>query len=136
MAQSEVKRAVRVAERVREALATELGSLRDPRLEGAIVSRVEMTDDLQNARVYVRSLAQLDERGRKNLVRGFEAASARLRREITRLLVSLRYAPNFRFFFDEGLDAETRIAELLHEIRTERVVDGEPIEATPKKRAP
>ena len=119
MAQSEVKRAVRVAGRVREALATELGNLRDPRLEGAIVSRVEMTDDLQLARVYVRSLATLDERGRKTLVKGFEAASSRLRREVMRL-VALRHAPTLKFYFDEGIDNETRIAELLHEISQEK----------------
>jgi ribosome-binding factor A len=118
MQNTEVKRAVRVAERIREELARQLGSLRDPRLEGAIVSRVEVTDDLQLAKVYVRGLSTLDAPGRKAMLKGFEAASARLRREVTKAL-SLRYAPNLRFYFDEGLDAETRVEQLLKEIHEE-----------------
>ena len=44
---AEVKRATRVAERVREELAGLVSrDVRDPRVRGAIVSRVVMTDDL------------------------------------------------------------------------------------------
>jgi ribosome-binding factor A len=124
MQNGEVKRAVRVAGRVKEELARQLAELRDPRLEGAIVSRVEMTDDLQLARVYVRGLATLDEKGRKALLKGFEAATPRIRREVTRA-VALRYSPNLRFFFDEGQDAETRVAQLLREIDDEKKGAGE-----------
>jgi ribosome-binding factor A len=119
MQNADVKRAVRVAERVKEALASEIATLRDPRLVGAIVSRVEMTDDLQLAKVYVRALSALDEKGRKAMLKGFDAASSRLRRDVTRA-VSLRYAPILRFYFDDGLDAEVRVAELLAEIDAER----------------
>jgi ribosome-binding factor A len=119
----EVKRSVRVAGRVKEELARQIGSLRDPRVAGAIVSRVEMTDDLQLARVYVRGLSALDEAGRKAMLKGFDAASSRLRREVTKA-VALRYAPNLRFYFDEGMDAETRVAELLAEIESDKKSAG------------
>ncbi|MFO0615840.1 MAG: 30S ribosome-binding factor RbfA [Polyangiaceae bacterium] len=116
---TEVKRATRVASRIHEELARQIGNLRDPRVEGAIVTRVELTDDLQLARVYVRSLATLEESARRSMVKGFEAATPRLRREVTKA-VSLRYSPTLRFYFDEGTDAVARVEELLHEIREER----------------
>lgn len=116
----EVKRAVRVAGRVQQELAVLLRDLRDPRTVGASVTRVEMTDDLQLARVYVRrELGGDDERDRRTLLKGLEAASGRLRRELSRA-VSLRYAPNLKFFYDEGLEAANRVEELLREIERER----------------
>lgn len=116
---TEVKRATRVASRIQEEIARLVAELRDPRVDGAIVTRVEVTDDLQLAKVYVRSLATLDEPARRSMVKGFEAASARLRREVTRA-VALRFSPSLRFYFDEGTDAVARVEELLHEIKQEQ----------------
>jgi ribosome-binding factor A len=118
----EVKRAVRVAERVREELAAVLRTLRDPRLLGALVTRVEMTDDLQLAKVYVRVMEAgpgADAQRRKELLRGLDAASARIRRDVTSA-VSLRYAPTFKFYYDEGVEAASRVEELLREIDEEK----------------
>lgn len=131
---TEVKRATRVANRIQEELARQVGQLRDPRLEGAIVSRVEVTDDLQLARVYVRSLATIEEPARRSLVKGFEAASARLRREVTKA-VALRYSPTLRFYFDEGTDAVARVEELLHEIHAEQKAIAPSTEASATKPA-
>jgi ribosome-binding factor A len=119
------KRSVRVAERLREELSSQLRELRDPRLEGAIVSRVEVTDDLQLARVHVRRLvaqdpaAGVDAKEKKALLAGFEAASKRLRREVAERM-GLRYAPNLRFHYDDAPDAVNRIEELLREVAGER----------------
>jgi ribosome-binding factor A len=115
-----VKRAARVAELMHKELAALLRGLSDPRLTGAMITRVELTDDLQSAKVYVRAGHGNDDPGaRRALVRGFEAASRRLRGELTRAL-SLRYAPTLRFYFDEGLEAASRVDELLREIEQER----------------
>ena len=43
---SEVKRATRVAERLREELSNVVRELGDPRILGVMISRVELTDDL------------------------------------------------------------------------------------------
>lgn len=114
-----VKRATRVAARMQEDLALLVRALSDPRLRGAAIVRVEMTDDLQIARVYVRgsdpSSADAD---RRSMVRGFEAAKHRIRREIGRSL-GLRYTPDLKFFYDEGQDATDRVDALLREIRTD-----------------
>jgi ribosome-binding factor A len=114
---TEVKRAARVAERLREELARMVLMLRDPRLAGVLLSRIEMTDDLLLARVYVRhELGAADPEARRTILKGLEAASGRLRREIARS-VHLRAVPSLRFYYDEGPDAADRIEELLREIK-------------------
>lgn len=112
-----VKRATRVAERLREDLANLMRGLRDPRLDGVLVSRVEITDDLQSAKVFVRhEIGAEDEQMRRNILKGMQAASGRLRRDIGRTM-GLRVVPALRFFYDEGPDAQRRIEELLREIK-------------------
>ncbi len=111
-----VKRATRVAGRMQEELSLALRELRDPRVEGVIISRVELTDDLQTARVYVRRLSGADEPAVKAAVKGLGAAAGRLRR-IAGQALALRYMPELRFFYDDSLDAVTRIEELLLEVK-------------------
>jgi ribosome-binding factor A len=114
---AEIKRASRVAEGLRQELSMlVLQTLRDPRVKNAVISRVEMTDDLREARVYVRALegAQDDDR-KKDLVIGLGRAAGVLRREVTKAL-KLRVAPELKFFYDEGDDQRTRVESLLMEI--------------------
>lgn len=113
-----VKRATRVAGRLREELSAALRGLRDPRLEGVLVSRVELTDDLQLAKVYVRRELGHDEAAVKAALKGLGAAAGRLRHATAQAL-GLRYAPNFRFYYDEAPDAMARIEELLREVKGE-----------------
>lgn len=117
---SGVKRATRVAGRLQEELSAALRGLRDPRLEGVLVSRVELTDDLQLAKVYVRRELGPNADGVKAALKGLGAAAGRLR-HITAQALGLRYAPTFRFFYDEAPDAVARIEELLREVKR----DGE-----------
>ncbi len=116
---TEVKRSMRVAERVREEVSMLLRSLSDPRIAGAFVTRVEMTDDLSFARVFVRRDAGATEDEISSMLKGLSAALGRIRRDVSRA-VGLRVAPNFRFIYDEGLDAQQRVEELLREIEAER----------------
>lgn len=113
---SEVKRATRVAERLREEMAKVARELSDPRILGVMISRVELTDDLQSARVYVRHATSSSPAEIKALLRGLEAASGKLRKETAHAL-KLRYAPALRFYYDEAPDAVNRIEELLREVK-------------------
>ncbi|MFO0762170.1 MAG: 30S ribosome-binding factor RbfA [Byssovorax sp.] len=112
-----VKRSVRVAGRLREELSRLVRDLHDPRVLGCLVTRVEVTDDLQLAKVYVRNeLGQsADTRG---MLKGLGSASGKLRRDVAAAL-DLRYAPDLRFYYDEALDAVQRIEELLEEVKRE-----------------
>lgn len=113
---ADVKRAIRVAERVREELARLIANtVKDPRARGVVVSRVEMPDDLRSARIYIRLLEGGDEEQQAAAVLGLSRAAPLLRREITSA-ARLRYAPELRFYYDDGYDRALRIEEILHEI--------------------
>jgi ribosome-binding factor A len=116
-----VKRSVRVAERVREEIARALGrDLADPRLLHAVVTRVEMPDDLSLARISVRLAAGGDDdAARARLLAGMNAAKGFLRKRVGQA-VGLRRAPELRFQYDEGQDASQRIDEILHEIERDK----------------
>ena len=121
MAAERGTRVRRVAEGVREELATLIASeVRDPGAAGAVVTRVEMASDLKSARVYVRLLEGGDDAARRmRLVEALGRASGMLRREVTHRL-GLRHAPVLRFVYDEGLDKSMRVEQLLAEIEAEK----------------
>jgi len=111
------KRVGRVAEAVRDELAVELRGLHDPRVLGALVTRVEVDVDLQRAKVFVRHELGLDDmKARREMLKGLEAASGRLRRELARKL-TLRAMPSLHFLYDEAPDQQRRIEEVLKEIK-------------------
>ncbi len=119
MKSSGVKRSDRVAAELHEELAMAVGALNDPRLLGARVTRVALTDDLRFARVYVRLEAGDSPASRSALLRGLGSAAGKLRGEVTRA-IGLRFAPELRFHYDEGVEAASRVDELLREIEQER----------------
>ncbi|HEX7665441.1 MAG TPA: 30S ribosome-binding factor RbfA [Polyangiaceae bacterium] len=116
----EVKRSARVAEGLMQELAVQIGQhLRDPRVKNTVVSRVELTDDLRTARVYVRALEGSEDKARNDaILEGLAKAAGVLRRQATKAL-KLRVAPELTFFYDDGLDKRTRIDSLLLEIEHE-----------------
>jgi ribosome-binding factor A len=114
-------RVKRVEGGVREEMASLLTSdLKDPRAAGAIVTRVEMTSDLRSARIHVRLLQGGDDAARRReVVDALRRASGMLRRELTQRL-GLRYAPDLKFQYDDGVDAMTNVERVLAEIAAER----------------
>jgi ribosome-binding factor A len=115
-----IKRSIRVAERIREEIARALRrDLRDPRIAEVIVTRVEVPDDLQLARVMIRLVSGgADPNARTKALQGLRAASRRLRRQLGEGL-GLRRVPELEFMFDEGQDAVDRIEAVLEEIRND-----------------
>jgi ribosome-binding factor A len=114
-------RVKRVAEGVREQIASLLtDAVKDPRAAGAIVTRVEMTADLRSARVHVRLLEGGEDAARRRAaVDTLRRASGMLRREVTQRL-GLRYAPELKFEYDDGVDHVTNVERVLAEIEAER----------------
>ena len=111
----------RVEKGLREELATMLAhEIKDPGAAGAIVTRVELTNDLRSAKVHVRVLEGGDDPARRlAMVAALGRATGMLRREVTQRL-QLRSAPELRFVYDDGLDNTTRVEQLLAEIDAER----------------
>lgn len=112
------RRIQRLTEEIREEVAQILGSgLKDPRIGFVTVTRVELTADLRETRVYVGVLG--DAKQRQRSLEGLRQATGFVRRELGRRL-SLRHTPELEFVFDTGLDAAARVAHLLDEIKGEK----------------
>lgn len=115
------KRAVRVADRLRQELTSILArEVRDPRLENVMITRVEMPDDLSFARVLVRTVVPAaDLAAKKQVLAGLVSATGRLRKSVGGR-IGLRRTPELRFYWDDGLDASERIGQVLAELEEER----------------
>jgi ribosome-binding factor A len=114
---SGVKRSVRVAEAMREELARfVLFELKDPRVQGVVVTGVKITDDLREAKVYYVLEGPSDDRRRREADKGLVSGTGFLRRAVTSAL-RLRHAPELRFVFDESIETGARIEKLLSEVR-------------------
>ena len=115
------KRSEKVAEALRAELMSMLltGAVHDPGVQSATVSAVKLTDDLRLAKVYVRTLdLEASQAVQRGLVKALERARGFLRRELAQRL-SLRYAPDLRFYYDESVDRGRAMEEILREIAHE-----------------
>lgn len=108
----------RVADQIRAEVTTMIArELHDPGVGFVTVTRVQVSPDLQHARVYYTSLG--DATARKNTARALERASGFMRRQIGQRL-RLRRAPEVHFEFDESIGHQDRVAQLLNELADER----------------
>ncbi len=89
--------------------------MHDPGIGFVTITRVQMTPDLQQARVFYTSLG--DDKARTNTERAIERARSFLRRQIGSRL-RLRRVPELIFVYDESIASQDRIERLLNEIRT------------------
>ena len=88
----------RVADQIRAEVTTMIArELHDPGVGFVTVTRVQVSPDLQHARVYYTSLG--DAAARKNTARALERAAGFMRRQIGQRL-RLRRAPEMHFEFD------------------------------------
>lgn len=110
------RRADRVAEAIREDVATFLGEgAKDPRLVGMItVTAVDVTRDLRHAKVFVSILGTDAERAAT--LEALEGMAGHLRSRLARVL-SLRVAPDISFKLDESVARAARIEALLAQVR-------------------
>jgi ribosome-binding factor A len=112
------RRPRRVAEGIREYLGGVISTeLSDPRLNGLVITRVEVTADLGIADVYFRVMLAKPA-AQERAVQSLTRAAGRLRRGIgTR--VQTKRTPELRFFYDSAPDARARVDALLSEIKEE-----------------
>jgi len=107
------RRTIRLNQLLREELATMLqAEIKDPRVRSVTITRVEATQDLSYADVYVRTLT--DEIPVEEAIAGLESAEGFVRRRLGREL-HLRRIPDFRFHADRALEHVQRIESLLDE---------------------
>ena len=89
------------------------GEVHDPKIGFITLTRVQMTPDLQIARVYYTSLG--DAAARKDTQKALDRATPFLRRQIGHR-VQLRRVPEVEFRFDESIANQDRIEQILQEL--------------------
>jgi ribosome-binding factor A len=82
-------------------------AVRDPRVEGVVVTGVELNDDYSVAKVYTMG-------GGDTAQRALRGAGSFLRGEVGRFL-KMKNAPELRFYVDDSLDRYNRVEELLED---------------------
>jgi ribosome-binding factor A len=118
-------------DRIGDQLRMELSELlvrevHDPGIGFVTITHVQVTPDLQHARVFYTSLGQ--GAVRRQTERALERAVPFLRRQTAHRL-RLRRVPDIQFTFDEGIEAQDRVERLLRELQ-------EQAPASPDDRAP
>ncbi len=121
---SENRRAERVAEAIREEVATFLAEdAKDPRITGLVtVTGVDVTRDLRHAKVYVSVMGSDTERAAT--FDGLASIAIHLRSRVGRAL-RLRLAPEITFKPDESVARAARIEDLLAQIKDGKPIDGD-----------
>ena len=121
---SQGSRADRVAEQIRSELALLLArEVHDPGIGFVTLTRVQISPDLQSARIFYTVLG--DETTRKSSGRALDRAAPFLRRQIGSRL-RLRRVPELTFLYDESIAGQDRIEQLLNEIRAGADSPSEP----------
>ncbi len=112
-----MNRTVRLGEQIRQELATLLTrNVHDPGIGFVTLTRVRVSDDLLQARVYYTALGDAPERTKT--ARALDRALPFLRRALGERL-RLRRVPELAFTYDESVGHQARVEELLEEIRRE-----------------
>jgi ribosome-binding factor A len=117
----------RVAESIRETTSKIVTSdLADPRIGFITVTKTSITSDLKVATVYVSVLGP--EADRTKAMAALKHAAGFIKRRCGDQL-QLRYTPEIRFEFDDGIDKQLRVSELLHEGKQDDPNDRLPVDA-------
>lgn len=110
-------RSNRVGEQMKKELGEIIGrKIKDPRIGFVTVTDVQVTGDLQQAKVFISVLG--DDLQRENTLKGLAKAKGFIRSEIGQR-IRLRKTPEITFEFDESIDYGNRIENLLYQIKEE-----------------
>lgn len=111
------KRSDRVADSVQREIADLLlRRVKDPRAAGVTVTAVEMTADLQHARVFYCVMGNPADAEKQSAAAGLAKATGFIRQELGKRL-HLRYLPQLTFHYDTSFDYGDKIERLLKELQ-------------------
>ena len=113
------KRTQQVADEIRRILGEVIQyELKDPRVGFATVVGVDVSGDLQHAKVRISVMG--DEAQRRETMEGLERAKGFMRRQVAQELRHLRSIPDLQLVLDTSLDYSLHIDEVLRRVAQER----------------
>lgn len=102
----------RVTEDIKREISDILRNLKDPRIKGIVtVVRVECTQDLSYAKVYVSSLGS----DASEMAKGLNSAAGFVRHELSSR-IHIRKTPEIKFIPDNSIEQSFRIAKLIDDV--------------------
>lgn len=108
------RRVLKTAEAIREVVAAAiLTQLRDPRIQDATVTFVEVARDMRQAKVHVSVMG--DENKQKLTIHGLQNAAGFLQQKIAQR-IDTRYTPKLRFVLDRGVKNAAAVIRILNEV--------------------
>ena len=111
------RRQVQVADAVQQEMSALLQRvLKDPRIGFVTVTRVEMSQDLKYARIFVSVMGTAEEQ--KATMDALTSGKGFIRHELATRL-DLRYAPEVQFRLDTSAEYSDNINRLLNELKQE-----------------
>ena len=113
----------RINEEIQKELASSIRNLKDPRVQGTMISitRVETTPDLRYAKVYA-SFLQEDKAA--DALKGLKSAAGFLRRELGSAL-NLRYTPELQWALDDSITYGAKMLKLINSLEVDRNGDSD-----------
>lgn len=110
-------RADRVSGLIQAALSDILiKSIKDPRLAAVSITRVKMTADLKQARIYF--VTSGSSASREEVNSGFRKAHGFIKYALAQE-IELRYMPELQFLYDDSIDYGLHIETLLKQLKNE-----------------
>lgn len=107
-------RPIRVAELLKQVLSEAIfRELHDPALRLVTITKVKISDDLKDAKVYFSTMG--DEKAHAEAQAGLNRAQSFLRGVIARK-AGLRVVPALTFFYDDTMDYVENIEKLLRQV--------------------
>ena len=112
-------RANRVADQIQRELALVFQrEMKDPRLGIATVSAVEVSSDLQNAKVFVTFLGKDEQEQIDEALEVVRVAAGFLRSQLAKEM-RMRSVPALRFFYDKSIQEGQRMSSLIDKALSE-----------------
>ncbi len=111
------RRKDRLSEFIRQEVATLLlTEMQDPRLKKVVVTRAEVSDDIQHARIFVRVIGT--EADARTAMRALTAAAGKIQSEVGSRMQT-RYTPRMTFLIDENVERERHMSALFEQVEKE-----------------
>lgn len=113
-----MSRADKVQEELRQQVSIIVQrDLKDPRVGFVTITRVEVTPDLRDARIYFTTMDV--DKPFEDTVKGLDKASGFIRKLLGKR-IRMKFTPQIRFIYDDSQTRRNRIDDIIDEIHKEK----------------
>jgi ribosome-binding factor A len=112
-------RSERVAQQLREEISALMQrEMKDPRVQMASVSEVQLSGDLRQARVRISFIGE--DADRNKVVEALQHAEGFIRGRLSARLENLHSAPKLRFELDESIAYSVHLSQVMRDLENQR----------------